>query len=178
MLFVPLRPPILVARPRDWTAVVTRLLVTGLTVVFVVIALLVRLPGAWVSLAAGYPWIVRAVLLLLSLWIVRWLGDLAYSRLPRASFLIGGTLVFPEQARRRSIRIEDINRIVVALRPAPAYEVFVAVMRDETTHQICATHQVGGPALYAAVARRVARARRAQARHKAAKRQHSPNSAT
>ena len=177
MLFVPLRPPILVARPRDWTAVATWILLAGLTIVFVVIALLVRLPDAWISLAGGYPWIVRVVLLLVSLLIVRWLGDLAYSRLPRASFLIGRTLVFPEQAGRRSIKLDDIKRIVVALRPAPAYEVFVAVMYDETTHLICATHQVGGPALYAAVARRVARVQRVQARQ-AAKRRHSPNSAT
>ena len=164
-MFVPLRPPIRVARPRDWTQTAAWAVLLGLGAMLLVIVLLVRLPEAWVRLAQGHAWAVRIALMAASLWILRWLGDLGLAQLPRATFLLGGTIVFPEQLRRRRIKLEDVDEIVVELRPPPVHEAFVAVMDDGTTHELCATHQPGAAALYAVAARRIARSkRRAQRR--------------
>ncbi len=164
---MPLRPPIVVARPRDWTRVATWLVLAGLLAMALVITLLARLPRAWVDLAQGHPWLVRAVMFLLCLWVLRWLGDFAYARLPRASYVLGKGVVFPEQAGRRRIKLDDVDRIEVEMRAAPVHEAFVAVMRDGTTHVVCATHQIGAPALYATAARAVARRKRREAKRTA-----------
>ena len=170
-MFVPLRPPIRVARPRDWTQTVAWAVLVGLGAMMLVIVLLVRLPEAWVRLAQGQAWAIRIALMAASYWILRWFGELAFAQLPRATFLLGGTIVFPEHLRRRRIKLADVDEIVVQLRPPPRHEVFVAVMDDGTTHELCATHQPGAAALYAVATRRIARSkRRAQRRRDRAQR--------
>ena len=165
MLPVPLRPPILVARPLDWTRIVAWLAMVVVACMLVVVDLLVRLPQAWVEAAAGRPPLARLALVIVSLWIVAWLAELIYARLPRASYMIGRAVVFPEQGGRRRVDVAAIDEVVVEVRPPPVHEAFVLVMDDGTTHELCATHQVGAPALYSAIAKRVAaRQRRAALR--------------
>lgn len=164
-MFVPLRPPIRVVRPRDWTQTAAWAVLVGLAAMMLVIVLLVRLPEAWVGLAQGHAWAIRIALMAASYWILRWFGEIGFAQLPRATFLLGGTIVFPEQLGRRRIKLADVDEIVVHLRPPPVHEVFVAVMDDGTTHELCATHQPGAAVLYAVAARRIARSkRRAQRR--------------
>jgi len=167
--FVPLRSPILVARPRDWTASVAWVVLAGLRVALIGIAVLVRVPADWVALAGGHVLLVRGVMVLLSLWIVYWLSTLAFAQLPRASTLLGRTVTFPEQLRRKGVRLENVSAIEVRTQPPPVHEAFVLVMADGSTHILCATHQTGAPRLYAAAARRLARIQRRRAKRARAK---------
>ena len=148
-----LRPPIIVARPRDWTATLASVVLGGVLVMLAVIGLLVRLPDAAVDAALGQAAFVRAGLLLVSLWILSWLSTLVHARLPRAAYRVGRSIVFPEHGGRRRIDIREVDEIVVERRPAPVGEVLVLRMVDGTTREVCPTGNPGAARLYASIAR-------------------------
>lgn len=167
---MPLRPPIRVVQPRDWTQSLTTLLVVAVLAMLVVIALLVRFPAHWVAAVGGAPWVLRLGCVLVSLVIVRWMGDLLMARLPRAAFLFGNALVFPAQTGRRRVRVSDVDDVVVDVYPPPVHEAFVVVMKDGTSHVLCPTHLPGAAALYGTLARTIARRKRREARTAAKRR--------
>jgi hypothetical protein len=160
-------PWIEVARPRDWTGALARLALVGFAAMLGVVVLLVRLPQQWVDLAFGAPEVVRLVLLLLAVWVFRWVRTLVFARLPAAASLFR-RLSFRERGRRRRVRIDEIAAVHVELRPAPMHQVFVIELHDGTIHDVCPTDWPGAGRLYSVLARKVRRAR-ARARRKAAR---------
>lgn len=153
-----------VARPDDWTGVVARLAVVAAFVLLAIVAPLVRLPPAWVTLAGGRPLIVRLTILVVVaaiLWVAR---TVLIARLPRAAVLFGRKIRFHDGTRRRAVPVDEIAAIHVEQRPPPHHEVFVIEQRDGAEHDICPTHWFGAPGLHRALEKRVLAAHRRRAR--------------
>jgi len=154
-----LGPPIHAARPLDWTGTLTVaaswvvVLLAALTVV------LVRLPAAWVRVAFGSPELVRVVLALVVLVVVAWVRPFVVARLPRAPSLLLGTLTLPGRGRRQRVRIVEIARVDLQVRPPPLFEVLVVELADGTTREVCPIDWPGAGGLYRALAKRIAKRR-------------------
>ncbi len=152
-----LGPPIRVARPSDWTGALAHGASWVVAVLGIVTVLLVRLPAGWVAWAWGMPELVRIALVLAVLWVIGWIRPFVYARLPRAARLFGKTLKLGERGRRRRVPVAELRHVDVELRPPPIYEVLVVELQDGTTHEVCPLDWDGAGALYAALARRIAR---------------------
>ena len=57
------------------------------------------------------------------------------------------------------MRVDEISRIHVEVRPPPVHQVFVVELTDGTMHDVCPTDWPGAGRLYAKLERKVARAR-------------------
>jgi len=149
------RPFICVARPDDWTGLLAELLLAGLLVLFVLIALLTRLPASWVELVGGYPEPVRLVALLLALYAWGWARVLIIGALPGAPALVFRRLIFRSRGRRLVLRPRQIAKIEVEGRLPDDREVFVVELRDGSRHDLCPVAWRGAGRLYARLARLV-----------------------
>lgn len=141
------------ARPDDWTGKLTDLAVTVVAVLVVIVILLVRLPEAWVTLAAGRGWIVRLVLALLAAWLFMWLDNALRVLLPRTPYLLGRTLTIRARGRRVGLRVRDIRAIHVETRPPDERETFVVEMTSGEHHDLCPVHWNGAGRMYRRIAR-------------------------
>ncbi|MCX4244634.1 hypothetical protein [Paraliomyxa miuraensis] len=145
-----------VARPEDWTGVLARLVVAITFVLLAVAILLAELPSAWVALAGGRTWVVRAALVLgtiVALGVVQRVLD---ARLPRSVVILGRSVRFHDGTRRRAVPIEAIAALHVEQRAPPQREVFVLEELDGAEHDLCPTRWTGAPALHRVLERRVA----------------------
>lgn len=153
------------ARPRDWTGALARFAVVAMGVLLGIVVLLVRLPERWVEAAFGAPVLVRLIAFVILLWALRWVAAVVYARLPRAASLFR-RLSFRERGRRRRVRIEEIARVHVELRPPPVHQIFVVELRDGSSHDLCPTDWPGAGRLYAKLDRKLTRHRRKSARRR------------
>lgn len=145
------------ARPEDWTGRLTDFAV-GLVFLSASIAvLLARLPEAWVELAGGRRWIIRAALLLLLFWAIQWLGNIVRAFLPRAPYLFGRTLTVRERGRRVRLPVREIAAIHVEPRQPGDRDTLVVELRDGATHDVCPIAWQGAGRLYARLARALPR---------------------
>ncbi|MBK8266213.1 MAG: hypothetical protein IPK80_33410 [Nannocystis sp.] len=149
------RPFLRVARPGDWTGLLAELVLFGLLVLFVLIALLTRLPTSWVELVGGYPEPVRLLLLLIALYAWGWARALIIAALPGAPVLVFRRLIFRSRGRRHVLRPRDIAKIEVEGRLPDDREVFVVELRDGSRHDLCPVAWRGAGRLYARLARLV-----------------------
>ena len=141
------------ARPDDWTGKLTDLAVTVVALLVVIVILLVRLPEAWVELAAGRGWIVRLVLALLAAWLFMWMDNALRVLLPRTPYLLGRTLTIRARGRRVGLRVRDIRAIHVETRPPDERETFVVEMKSGEHHDLCPVHWNGAGRMYRRIAR-------------------------
>jgi hypothetical protein len=116
---------------------------------------LARLPVAWVELAQGQPWAVRIVLGFGVLFIMSILRVLVYARLPRAAYLAGDRLVFPDRGRRRRVCVDDVLEVFVEVHARPSEQVFAVELRDGGRHELCPVDWPGAGRLYASLAKRL-----------------------
>ncbi|GEM_PF-3481896 len=158
------RPFLHVARPDDWTGILSRIGVGSAIGVLLIAAVLATLPDTWVAMAGGYSAIVRVVLTGIVLYIGRWLQAVIDSRLPASPYLLGSTLVLRCAGRSVSVSVAEIVCVRVDLRIPPAREVFMIDLRDGRSFDLCPVHWAGGPRLYATLVKRVTRAARDRAR--------------
>ena len=154
------RPWLRTARPDDWIGVTAQIAMGAALFLFMVPALLARLPRIWEVWTMGYPELVRIVWGLLVLYLWGWARAIVVSRLPRAPYLFGRHLVYSERGRKHKIPVELIRSVYVQMRPAPEREVFAFETLDGERHDLCPVHWFGAPRLYAGLARKVRRARR------------------
>ncbi len=152
-----LGPPIHAARPLDWTGTLTVALSWVVVLLCALTVLLVRLPASWVRLALGSPELVRLLLALFVLAVVAWVRPFVVARLPRAASLLFGTLTLPGRGRRHRVRIMEIGRVDLEVRPPPLFEVIVVELADGTTREVCPIDWPGAGGLYRALAKRVAK---------------------
>ena len=145
------------ARPDDWAGRAAAA-GTGLVgLVLLLASLLARLPEPWIAAAGGRALLVRAVLVLGSLWVTVWVRALIYSRLPAAPYLVGRRLALPTWGLPRHVRTDEVTAVSVALRPDPMGEVLTVTLRDGTQHDLCPMRWPGAGELYHALVRRIAR---------------------
>ena len=148
-----LRPSLRTARPDHRTGLLADVVLGGLLVLFVVTALLSRLPAGWVALAGGLEEPVRAAALALALYLWAWLRALVIAALPRAPFFFARRLVLRSRGRRRVLRRRDVAELMVEGRPPDDAEVLVIVLRDGSRHEVCPLRWRGAGRLYRALAR-------------------------
>lgn len=151
-----LGPPIHTARPVDWTGALTVLASWVFVLIAAIVVLLVRLPGGWVELAAGSVELARIALGGFVVLVVAWIRPFVVARLPRAASLFGRTLSFRSGGRRRRVKLSEIRRTELEVRPPPAFEVIVVELADGTSHEVCPVDWPGAARLFRALARRVA----------------------
>lgn len=154
-----LGPPIRAARPLDWTGSVAVAASWLVILLCAVVVLLVRLPSAWIRLAFGSHELVRVALALAVLGVVVWVRPFFIARLPRAASLFGGTLTLQERGRRHRVKVAELRRVDLELRPPPVFEIVVVELADGTVHEVCPIDWPGAGGLYRALARRIARRR-------------------
>jgi hypothetical protein len=152
-----LRPIIRVARPADWTGTVAHWSTILLTIVLFVPVALARLPHGWVALVGGYGIVVRAILVLVVLWLMGWVRAWVFARLPAAPYLAWRTLVFRDRGSRRAIPVAKVVDVFVELRPPETTQVFMLELSDGTTHELCPVDWPGAGRLYAALHRKIRR---------------------
>jgi hypothetical protein len=152
-----LGPPIHAARPLDWTGTLTVALSWLVVLLCALTVLLVRLPGAWVRLVFGSPELVRLVLALFVLLVVLWVRPFVVGRLPRAASLLFGTLTLPVRGGRHRVRVSEIKRVDLEVRPPPLFEVIIVELADGTTREVCPIDWPGAGGLYRALARRISK---------------------
>lgn len=141
------------ARPDTWLGWLTDVIVTIVAIVVVLIILLARLPSAWVELAFGRGWIVRAVVVGLAAWAFMWLDNFLRVLQPRTPYLYGRTLTVRARGKRLGLPVRDITAIHVEQRPPDGRETFVVELRDGALHDLCPVHWKGAARLYARIAR-------------------------
>ena len=163
-LAVVLRRLLVVARPDDWTGVLSRLAVVITFALLTVLVLLVRLPTAWVALAWGHPLVVRGFLVLGVLVVLRGAQTVLDARLPRAVVLWGRSVRFHDGTRRHAVPLHEVAAVHVEQRPPPLQEVFGLEERNGAEHDLCPTRWSGAPALHWALERRMAASHRRRAR--------------
>jgi len=151
-----IRPFLRTARPDDWSGSVAEGALFVALVLFVVTALLARLPDGLVALAGGYEEPVRVLSLVVAIYLWSWLRALVIAALPRAPFFVAGRLVLRSRGRRRVIRRRDVAALEVEGRPPDDVEVLVVVLRDGSRHDVCPLRWRGSGRLYARLARWVA----------------------
>ena len=143
-----LRPWFWTARPDDWTGNAARLVMFALLIIGLLIALLVRLPTAWLALSFGYEEPLRLVLVLVTLYLWRWLRDISIAMLPRSPVLIAGYLSFRSGGQRRRFRARDLIDIEVVAMPPDDREVFVIELKNGDKHTLCPVAWRGAGRLY------------------------------
>jgi hypothetical protein len=151
-------PPIHTARPVDWTGTLTVVVSWLVVLLAALVVLLVRIPAAWVELAWGSVELVRVLLACFVVLVVAWVRPFVVARLPRAASLFGRTLTFRSSGRRRRVRVADIARAELEVRPPPVFEVLVVGLGDGTNHEVCPVDWPGAARLFRALLRRVAAA--------------------
>lgn len=149
-----------VARPKDWTGTLSRVVIFVMFVLLAVVVVLAKLPRAWVELAQGIELVVRAALMLGVIAILAMARTVLVARLPRAAVLIGRKIRFHDGTRRVALPVDEIVALHVEQRPPPVHEVFVIEQRDGAEHDLCPAHWWGAPALHRALDRKVAAAHR------------------
>lgn len=154
-----LGPPIHSARPLDWTGALVVLASWVLVLNCAIVVLLVRLPASWVELAAGSVELARVLLGCTVVLVVAWIRPFVVARLPRAASLFGRTLSFRSGGRRRRVKVAEITRAELEVRPPPAFEVIVVELADGTAHEVCPIDWPGAARLFRALGRRVASVR-------------------
>ncbi len=117
-------------------------------IIGLLIALLVRLPTTWLALSFGYEEPLRLVLVLLALYLWRWLRDLAIAILPRAPVLVAGYLSFRSGGHRWRLRARDLIGIEVVAVPPDDREVFVIEFKGGDKHTLCPVAWRGAGRLY------------------------------
>lgn len=150
-----LGPPIHTARPVDWTGALTVVASWVLVLNCAIVVLLVRLPGSWIELAGGSVELARFALACFVVLVVAWVRPFVVARLPRAASLFGRTLAFRSGGRRRRVKVSEIVRAELEVRPPPAYEVIVVQLADGTAHEVCPVDWPGAARLFRALSRRV-----------------------
>jgi len=145
-----------VARPDDWTAIVVRLGAALFFVVALLVVLVGRPPEAWVTAVGGRVPIVRAVLAILVLFVWSRGRAIAYAALPATPVLLWRRIRVPGFGL---VDIDTIAEVEVARRTNG--EVFVLRHVDGSRRDLCPVQWPGAGRLYASLARKVARARRA-----------------
>lgn len=158
------RPFLHVVRPSDWTGKLaeTTIFIAGTLVLFPV--LLVRLPPAWLDLVSGQGWVLRAGMLFVGLWLLRWMRAWLLARLPLAPYLVWNTLVFPDRGQQRRIKVADIADLYLELRPTGQTQVFMVEVHDGTHHELCPVDWLGAGHLFRLLTRRLQRRQRRDAR--------------
>lgn len=111
-------------------------------------ALLARLPASWVAASGGTTIPLRFVLVVGVIWGVSALRAVVYTRLPRARYVVGRTLVLHERGHRRRIPLARVTDVFVELRPTPVHQVFMVELDDGTVHEICPVAWSGAGRLY------------------------------
>lgn len=159
-----LRPFIRVARPLDWTGGLARFALAVLTLMALVPVMLARLPEVWVQMAMGRAFVVRALLAVVVLAVLSALRVIVYARLPRAVYLAGGRLVFPEKGRKLRVKIADVDEVFVESPARPSEQVFAVELRDGSYHELCPVDWPGAGKLYATLARKLRRRSAREAR--------------
>lgn len=144
------------ACPDDWPGWLTDVAVGLAALLVVIVVLLARLPEAWVELAAGRAWIVRALLAGLAAWGFVWLDNALRALLPRTPYLFGRTLTIRERGARVPLRVREIAAIHVEQRPPDGRETFVVEMKSGALHDLCPIHWKGAGRIF----RRIARAQK------------------
>lgn len=151
------RPWLRVARPDDWTGTLARL---GLWPVYLLALLgvgLARIPSAWVL---WFEPLTRLLIGLVVAYLLGWVRMVAWALPPGAVIQYGRYLWFPQGRRRVRVAISDISAIAVEQRPPPIGETFVIELGSgDVTYDLCPVHNDGAERVYAAVARKVRRAR-------------------
>lgn len=153
------RPWLRVARPDDWTGTLARV---GLWPVYFVALLIVglgRIPTNWWVIGAGSEALTRGVIALVVVYLLGWLRALVFAFVPGAVVQFGRRLWFRHRGRRIVVRIKTILAIDVEQRPPPVKEAFVLELDDGAVYDLCPVAWDGAERIYAAVARRVRRAR-------------------
>lgn len=140
------------ARPDDWPGWLTDVVTTIVALIVVLILLLVRLPAAWVELAFGRGWIVRALAVGAAAWAFMWLDNFLRTLLPRTPYLFGRTLTIRERGQRVRLPVRDIVAIHVEQRPPEGRETFVVELKNGALHDLCPVHWKGAARLYARLA--------------------------
>lgn len=153
------RPWLRTARPEDWTGKAVELAMVGALILGFLIVLLVRLPEAWLALSFGYEEPVRLALLLVALYLWRWVRTLAIAALPRAPTLIFGYLSFRSGGQRRRLRAREVVNIEVVASSPDDQEVFVIELKSGERYTLCPVAWRGAGRLY----RRLRRYERAAA---------------
>lgn len=142
------RPWFRTARPDDWTGKAVRLVMLVVLVIGLLIALLVRLPTAWLAISFGYEEPLRLLLVLVALYLWRWFRDIAIATLPRAPVLVAGYLSFRSGGQRRRLRARDVIEIEVVAMPPDDREVFVIELKSGEVHTLCPVAWRGAGRLY------------------------------
>lgn len=154
-----LGPPIRAARPLDWTGSAIVAASWLLVALAALVVLLVRLPPTWVQLALGSPELVRVMLGVFVVIVVAWMRPFVVARLPRAASLFRSTLTLQERGRRHRVRVGELRRVDLEIRPPPVFEMLVVELADGTVHEVCPIDWPGAAGLYRALAKRIAWAR-------------------
>jgi len=142
------RPWLRTARPEDWTGKAVEAAMFGVLILGLLIVLLVRLPEAWVTLSFGYEEPVRLALLLIALYIWRWIRTLAIAALPRAPTLFFGYLSFRSGGQRRRLRAREIVDVEVVASSPDDREVFVIELKSGERYTLCPVTWRGAGRLY------------------------------
>ncbi|TPV95545.1 MAG: hypothetical protein B7733_09255 [Myxococcales bacterium FL481] len=147
------RPWLQTARPADWRGTLAWLGVFALTAMFLFAAVAARLPGTWVAAAGGSPWIVRATLVLIVLWLARWCAALVYAMIPGTPVVAFGRLRMRARGRFLQLHRDELADVWVERRPYPAGETIVVRGPEPRTYDVCPLDWPGAEHVYRQLSR-------------------------
>jgi hypothetical protein len=106
------------------------------------------LPEAWLPLSFGYEEPLRLVLLLVALYLWRWIRTIAIAALPRAPALLFGYLSFRSGGQRHRLRAREVIGVEVVASSPDDREVFVIELENGERHTLCPVAWRGAGRLY------------------------------